>query len=87
MWNPNILIMFSYINMVATSFVQDATRSTSTHLVIYSTVVIMYLAHVLYLGFGKGPTKSISHISSVKQGLMEIRGISFYFRGLPILWH
>ena len=68
--HPNLVIIFSYINLVATSFVQEWTGSASAHLVTYSTTVIMYLAPVLFPCFGKGPIKSMAQVSKVRLGLM-----------------
>ena len=87
MWNPNLVIMFSYINLVATSLLNDSIGSTFVDFVTYSRTMIMYLALVLYPGFGKDPTKSISYISNVRLGVMDIWGISFCFKGLPILYN
>ena len=81
-----LVIMFSYINFVATCFVQECTGSTSTYLVTYSTTVIMYLAPILFPCFGKRPIKSIAQVSKVRLGLMGKRGISFFCNGWPILW-
>ena len=78
--------MFSYINLVATSFVQEWTGSTSSHLVTYSTTIIMYLAPVLFPCFGKGPIKPMAQVSKVRLGLMGRRGISFFYNDRPILW-
>ena len=44
---PNHGIMFSYIKKFTTSFVQDSTSSTSSHLFTYSIVVVIYLDVVL----------------------------------------
>ena len=52
--HPNLVIMFSYINLAATSFVQEWIGSTSAHLVTYSIAVIMYLAPGIFPCFGKG---------------------------------
>ena len=52
---PNHIIMFSYMNFVATSFVQDSTGSPSSDLVTYSIDVITYLDLILRPDFGKGP--------------------------------
>ena len=48
------------MNLVATSFVHEGIGSASSHLVTYSTAVIMYLALVLFPCFGNGPIKSIA---------------------------
>lgn len=77
--------MLSYMIFVATSFVQDSIGFDSSHLVTYSLGVILYLAHVLLLGFGNGSTKSIAQISKVKLRFMDIRGMSCCFKGFPNL--
>ena len=84
--HPNLVIMFSYINLVATSFVQEWIGFASSHLVTYSTTVIMYLVPILFPCFGKGPIKSMAQVSKVRIGLMGMRGISFFCNGQPILW-
>ena len=58
----------------------------SSHLVTYSIVVIMYLAHVLFPCFGKGPINYMAQVSKVRLGIMGRRGISFFCNGQPILW-
>ena len=83
--HPNIVIMFSYINLVATYFVQEWIGSSFSYLVTYSTAVIMYLALVLFPCFGKGTIKSMAKVSNVRLGLMGRRGISFFYKGRPIL--
>ena len=59
----------------------EGTGSTSSHFVTYSTVVIIYLAPVLFPCLGNGPTKSIAHVSKARLGFTGIRGISFFKRG------
>ena len=71
------------MNLAATTFVHEGIGSTSTHLVTYSTAVIMYLAPVLLPCFGNGPTKSITQVSKDKLGFIGMRGISFFKRGQP----
>ena len=39
--HPNIVIIFSYMNLVATSLEQVSIRSASAHLVTYSTAVMI----------------------------------------------
>ena len=80
---PNLVIIFSYINLDATSFVQDLAGFAYAHLVTYSTIVIMYLDLILCPDFGNGPTKYMVQISKVKLGFMEIRGILCNFKGFP----
>ena len=57
--------------------------STSTHLVTYSTTVIMYLAPILFAGIRNGPMKSMEKISNVELGFTDIKGISVLGRGRP----
>ena len=66
---------------MAISLEHVSTGSASAHLVTYSTVVIMYLAPVLFAGMGNGPMKSIAQISNVKLGFTDIKGISMLGRG------
>ena len=75
----------TFVLVLAMTSISSSMTSSSAHLVTYSTNVIMYLAHVLYPGLGKGPTKSIANISNVRLVFMDIRGISFCFRGIHIL--
>ena len=58
--HTNLVIMFSYMNLVATSLEQVSTCSTSAHLVTYSIFVMIYLAPVLFGGIGNGPIKLIA---------------------------
>ena len=76
----------SYINSVSTSLLQDSTSCVSFHFVSYYIVVRIYIAPILYLGLEKVPTESIAHISNINLGFMDIKGISFCLRGIPILW-
>ena len=46
----NLVIIFSYMNLAATSLEQVSTGSTSAHLVTYSTTVMIYLAPILLPG-------------------------------------
>ena len=84
--NSNLVIMFSYINLVATSFVQEWTGFASSHLVTYSTLVIMYLAPIIFPCFGKGTVKYMVQVSKDRLGIMGRRGISFFYNGQPTLW-
>ena len=78
---PNLVIMFSYMNLEATSLEQVSTGSASAHLVTYSTVVMMYRAPVHLDGTGNGPMKSIAQISNAKLGFTNIKGISILGKG------
>ena len=49
--HQNLVIIFSYRNFTTTSLVHDSIGSTFSHFVTYSTVVIMYIEHVLYPKF------------------------------------
>ena len=73
------------MNLAATYFVHEGTGSDSTHLVTYSTAIIMYLSPVLFPCFGNGPIKSIAQVSKVKLGLIGKRGISLFGSGWPNL--
>ena len=66
---------------MAISLEHVSTGSASAHLVTYLTIVIMYLAPVLFAGMGNGPMKSIAQISNVKLGFTDIKGISVLGRG------
>ena len=57
---PNLVIIFSYMNLVVTSLEQVSTSSASSHLVTYSIVVMIYLTLVLFVGIGNGPINSIA---------------------------
>ena len=81
--HPNWVMIFSYINLAATSLEHVSIGSASTHLVTYSIAVIMYLAPVLFAGIGNGPMKSMAQISNVKLGFTDIKGISVLGRGRP----
>ena len=81
--NPNLVIIFSQINLAVISLEHVSTGSTSAHLVTYSTTVIMYLALVLFAGIENGPMKSMAQISNVKLGFTDIEGISVLGRGRP----
>ena len=52
----------------------------STHLVTYSTAVILYLAPDHLAGIGNGPMNSIAHILNVRLGFTDIKGISVLAR-------
>ena len=54
---PNMVIIFSSINLVANSLVHDSIGYVSTAFSTYSTIVIMYLALVLSPRLGKVPIK------------------------------
>ena len=71
------------MNLVATSLEQVSTGFASAHLVTYSTVVIIYLAPVLFAGIGNGPTNSMAQISNIKLGFTDIKGIYVLGRGRP----
>ena len=69
------------MNLAAISLEHVLIGPSSSHLVTYSTVVIMYLAHVLFVGMGNGPMKSMAQISNVKLGFVDINGISVLGKG------
>ena len=74
------------MNLAATSLEQVSTGYASTHLVTYSTIVMMYLTPVLFAGTRNGPIKSIAQISNVKLGFTDIKGISVLGKGRPRHW-
>ena len=80
---PNIVIIFSYINLVATSLERVSTGSASAHLVTYSTVVMIYHAPILLARTVNGPIKLIAQISNVRLGFTKIKGISVLGKGQP----
>ena len=86
-WHPNLVIIFSYINLVSISLEHVLTGYASSHLVTYSTAVIMYYAPVLFVGMGNGPMNLMTQISNVKLGFTNIKGISVLGRGRPSHWH
>ena len=62
--HPNMVMIFSYINLTIISLEHVSTSSTSAHLVTYSTAVMIYLAPILFAGIGNGPMKSMAQISN-----------------------
>ena len=74
-------MMFSYINLAATSLKHVSMGSASAHLVTYSTAVIIYLALDLFAKIGNGHMKPIAHISNVRLGFTNIKGICVIDRG------
>ena len=82
----NIVIIFSCMNLVATSLEQVSTGSASAHLVTYSTTVMIYRAPVLLAGTGNGPMKSIAQISNVRLGFTKIKGIVVMVKDRPRHW-
>ena len=65
---------------MATSLEQVLTGSSSSHLVTYSTVVIIYRAPKLLADIGNGHIKLIAQISNVRIGFIDIKGISLLGR-------
>ena len=72
--HPNLVAMFSYINLASISLEQVSIGYASTHLIRYLTVVIIYLAPIHPPGIGNGPMKSIPHISNFRLGFTDIMG-------------
>jgi len=73
--HPNLVTTFSNRNHTTVSSLKSVIGATSTHLVKYSVVVIIYLAHDLLTGGLIGPTNSIAHLSkdcSVTYGFNDI---------------
>ena len=79
--HPNLVMIFSWINLAAISLEHVSTGSASAHLVTYSTAVMMYLSPILFAGIGNGPMKSMAQISNVKLGFTDIKGISMLGMG------
>ena len=75
------------MNLASTSLEQISTGFASSHLVTYSTTIIMYLAPVIFASIGNGPMKSMAQISNVKIGFTNIKGISLLGRGRPSHCH
>jgi hypothetical protein len=84
-WAPNLVITCSNRKCVVVSSLQSFTGETSTHLVKYSVVVIMYLAPVIFAGGLIGPTESISILSNACNVTCGHNGISSLLLGLPTL--
>ena len=80
---PNLVIMFSYMNLVATSLEYFLTSFASSHLVTYSNAVMMNRAPVLLARTRNGPMKSIAQISNVRLGFTDIKGISVLGKARP----
>ena len=57
---PNLVMIFLYMNLEATSLEQVSIGFAFAHLLTYSTAVMMYLAPVLFVRIGNGPIKSIA---------------------------
>ena len=81
--HPNLVMIFSLINLAAISLEHVSSGSASSHLVTYSTAVIMYLTPIPFVGMGNGPMKSMAQISNVKLGFTDIKGIYVLGRGRP----
>ena len=79
--HPNHVMTFSYINCVAISIEHDLTGSSSPHLVTYSSVVIIYYAHVHHGGIENSPMKLIAQISNLNVVFIDIKGIFLLDRG------
>ena len=79
--HPNRVMIFSYMNLAATSLEHVSTGSASAHLVTYSTAVIIYLTPDHLVGIGNSPMKSIAQISNVRLGFTDIKGIFVLGRG------
>ena len=84
--HPNLVMMFSYMNLESTSLEHVSTGSASANFVTYSTAVMIYLAPVLFVGIGNGPIKSIAQISNVRLGFTNIKGIYVLGSGQPRRW-
>lgn len=59
--HSNLVMIFSYINLVATTCVHDSTCPASTHFVKYVMAAIIYLDPVHRPGVGNGPLVDFPH--------------------------
>jgi hypothetical protein len=66
---------------------QSLTSLSSTHLVKYFVIVMMYLMLVRFPGGLIGPTKSIENFSNSCKVSLGDKGISPHLEGFPTLWH
>ena len=82
----NLVIIFIYINFMATSLEHVSIGSVSSHLVTYSTAIIVCHGPILLSSIWNGTIISISQISNVKLGFTDIKGITVLGRGLPSRW-
>ena len=71
---------------MATSLEHVSTGSVSSHLVTYSTAIIIYHGPVLLSSIQNGTIISISQISNVKLGFTDIKGLTVLGRGLRSHW-
>ena len=79
--------MFLYIDLVDIPLEKYSTGFASSHLVTYSTVVMIYRDHVCLVNIENGPMKLIAQISNVELGFTDIKGIYVLSRGRPIHCH
>jgi hypothetical protein len=66
---------------------QSLTALASSHLVKYFVAVMMYRAHLRFLGGLIGPTKLMSHFSNACKVIWGAKGISSLLEGFPTRWH
>jgi hypothetical protein len=85
--HPNLVIISSNIKHIAIVELQSLTALALAHLVRYSVVAIIYLAHVRVPGGFICPTKSMAHFSNACRVICSAKGISSLRDGFPNLWH
>ena len=79
------MITCSNKKCVVVSVLQSFSGATSSHLVKYSVVVMIYLDPDLFSSGLIGPTKSISHLSNACNVTCGRSGILSLLLGLPTL--
>jgi hypothetical protein len=83
--HPNLVTTLSNRNHTTVSAVQSVTGDSSTHLVRYYVIVMVYLSPDLLSCGLIGPTKSTSHFSKACNVTYGFNGISACLDGLPTL--
>jgi hypothetical protein len=63
--NQNMVMISSKMNRAAVAALQSLTSLSSSHLVKYFVALMIYQAHLCFLGGLIGPKKSIAHLSNV----------------------
>jgi hypothetical protein len=84
---PNLVMMFLYINFTTTSLVKISTISTLTHILIHSTTIMICFVHVLFPLLGNSPINSMDGILKGRLGFINGKGISSLLVRLLILLH
>jgi hypothetical protein len=80
-------MMSSNMKCIVVVALQSLNSLTSSHLVKYSIVVMMYLTPVLFPSGFIGPTKSMAHFSNACRVSCGANGISSLWEGFPTHWH